>query len=270
MKSIYCFTLIILGMITQVFSQAAGKTYILVHGAWFGGWCWYKVVPLLEEKGYRVLAIDLPGYGNDTTVPSTVTLDDYVQKVAEAAHSVSGKVVLVGHSMGGAVISQAGEVLGPEKVEQLVYLDAFLLKNGESIFSQVEKMNEASKLSSDVTIEHPASEYLIFSEDQKTCLVNPLMMQEVFCHDCPAEDVTLVKTKLRWQPVAALATPITASAERYGSIPKTYIRCTGSKDLDRRSIVQNMSCQKVYELPSSHSPFFSMPEKLVAILADVY
>lgn len=255
-------------MITPTFSQS--KTYILVHGAWHGGYCWYKVAPLLEAKGYQVLAIDLPGYGHDTTLVSTVTLDDYAQKVAATAHSVKGKVVLVGHSMGGAVISQASELLGPEKVEKLVYLDAFLLRNGESIFSQVEKMNAASKASSEATIEHPASEYLIFSDDQKTCLVNPLMMQEVFCHDCPAEDVALSKTHLRWQPVAALAIPITVSEARYDIIPKIYIRCTESKDLDRRSIVQNMPCQKVYELPSSHSPFFSMPEKLVAILEEVY
>lgn len=270
MKHLFNFTLIIFLLHTSTFAQIAGKTYILVHGAWYGGWCWYKVVPLLEAKGYRVLAMDLPGYGDDNTLSSVVTLDDYVKKVAEVARSVNGKVVLVGHSMGGAVISQASELLGPEKVEQLIYLDAFLLRNGESIFSQVEKMNAASKISVDAVVEHPASEYLIFSDDKKTCLVNPMMIQEVFCHDCPAEDVALVKTHMRWQPVAALATPITVSAERYGSIPKIYIRCTESKDLDRRSIVQNMPCEKVYELPSSHSPFFSMPEKLVAILEKGY
>lgn len=95
-------------------------------------------------------------------------------------------------------------------------------------------------------------------------------MQQVFCHDCPAEDIALSNSNLRWQPVAALATPITVSEARYGIIPKIYIRCTESKDLDRRSIVQNMPCQKVIEIPSSHSPFFSMPEKLVEILAEVY
>lgn len=58
------------------------------------------------------MAIDLPGYGNDTTPAAMVTLDDYIKKVEEAANSVKGKVVLVGHSIGGAVISQAGEVLG--------------------------------------------------------------------------------------------------------------------------------------------------------------
>lgn len=243
-------------MTIPTFSQSADKTFILVHGAWYGGWCWYKVAPFLEAKGYPVMAIDLTGYGNDTTPAATVTLDDYVKKVAEAAYSAKGKVVLVGHSMGGAVISQAGEVLGPEKVEKLVYLDAFLLKDGESIFSQVEQMNADSKASSDAIIEHLASEYLIFSDDQKTCLVNPLMMQQVFCHDCSAEDIALSKSNLRWQPVAALATPINVSEARYGIIPKIYIRCTESKDLDRRSIVQNMPCQIVFEISSSHSPFF--------------
>ncbi|MDQ4138997.1 MAG: alpha/beta fold hydrolase [Bacteroidota bacterium] len=256
-------------MATTAFSPPSDKTFILVHGAWYGGWCWYKVSPLLKAKEYQVIAIDLPGYGQDTTPAATVTLDDYVRKVAEAANSVTGKVVLVGHSMGGAIISQASESLGPEKVEILVYLDAFLLKNGESIFSQVEKINEASKASSDSKIKHPASEYLIFSDDQKTCLINPLMMEQVFCHDSPAEDIALAKNNLRWQPIAGLATPITVSDSRYGIIPKIFIRCTESKDLDRRSIVHNMPCQKIIEIPSSHSPFFSMPEKLAEILVQL-
>ncbi|QMU29893.1 alpha/beta fold hydrolase [Adhaeribacter radiodurans] len=256
-------------MATTAFPSPSNTTYILVHGAWYGGWCWYKVAPLLEAKGSRVIAIDLPGYGQDTTPAANVTLNDYVKKVEEAANSVTGKVVLVGHSMGGAIISQVSEVLGPEKVKKLVYLDAFLLKNGESIFSQVEKINEASKAFSDSKIEHPASEYLIFSDDQKTCLINPLMMEQVFCHDSPADDIVLAKTNLRWQPMAGLATPITVSDSCYGIIPKIYIRCTESKDLDRRSIVQNMPCQKVIEIPSSHSPFFSMPEKLAEILVQL-
>ena len=257
-------------MSANVFSGTATKTYILVHGAWYGGWCWYKVTPLLKAKGYNVIAIDLPGYGNDTTASDTISFDDYIKKLADVVSKVIGKVVLVGHSMGGAVISQAAELLGPQKVEKLVYLDAFLLKNGESIFSQVEKMNEAGRASTDFKIEHPASEYLVFSDDKKTCLINPLMFQEVFYHDCSEEDIDLAKANTRWQPVTCLATPLTVTDDRYGIIPKYFIRCTEAKDLDRRSIVQNMPCEKVYELPGSHSVFFSMPQRLVDVLAEIY
>jgi pimeloyl-ACP methyl ester carboxylesterase len=246
------------------------KTFLLVHGAWYGRWCWYKLIPLLEQKGYQVIAINLPGYGEDNTEPSGIRLDDYVKKVVEATETVAGKLVMVGHSMGGAVISQASEILGPGKVEKLVFLDAFLLKNGESIFDQVEKMNAATKLETDFIIEQPASDYLIFSEDKKTCVVNPEMIAEVFSHDCSAEDIALATKMLRWQPVACLATALQVTDARYGSIPKYFIRCTLAKDLDRRSIVQNMPCEKVVELPSSHSVFLSMPGRLAQVLEEIY
>lgn len=246
------------------------KTIILVHGAWYGGWCWYKVIPMLEEKGYKVIAPDLPGYGSDNTPSTNITLNDYVKTVVAAANTVEGKVVLVGHSMGGIVISQTAEVLGPDKVEKLIYLDAFLLKDGEAIFDQVEKINIANKNAADLRMEHSAAEFLVLSEDKKSCLMNPLMLKEMFSHDCPEEDITLSKEKLRWQPVACLATPLHATDARYGKIPKYFIRCTLAKDLDRRSIVQNMPCEKVYEIPSSHSVFFSKPKELTSLLVSIY
>lgn len=257
-------------MAANSFSQSSKPTFVFIHGAWFGSFAWKKTTPLLEAKGYKVIVLDLPGYGSDKRPSNTITLSDYVQKVVEVTEPLKEKVILVGHSMGGAVITQASEVLGPEKVEKLVFLDAFLLKDGESIFAQVEKMNEAGKASGNSTVKTPASEYLIFSEDGKSCLVAPNMMTEVFCHDCPPEDKALIRAHTTWQPVATLAIPVKVSDKRYGVIPKFYIQCTQAKDLDRTSILQNVPCRKVYKLPSSHSPFFSMPDKLVTVLDEIF
>ena len=257
-------------MSTNSFAQSAKPTFVFIHGAWYGAFAWYKITPLLEAKGYKVIAFDLPGYGGDQRPPNTITLNDYVQKVVEVVKPLKEKVILVGHSMGGAVITQASEVLGPEKVEKLVFLDAFLLKNGESIFAQVEKMNQAVKEASTSTIEKPASDYLVFSEDGKSCRVALDRVLEVFCHDCPPEDQALVMAHPTWQPVSALATPVQVSDSRYGVIPKFFIQCIKAKDLDRTSILQNVPLQKVYTLPSSHSPFFSMPGELVAVLDEIY
>ena len=270
MTQLYWIIFTICIMQTTAYSQTTNKTFLFVHGAWYGGaWNWEKVIPILESKGYRVQAIDLPGYGTDTRLASTLTLDDYVKTVVDAAQAIKGKVSLLGHSMGGAVISQASEILGPQKVDNLIYLDAFLLQNGESIFAQIEKIN-ASNNSTDNENADRATNYLIMSDDKKSCLFNPIKLKEYFCHDCSADDLTRMQANLRWQPLAVLATPITVSANKYGIIPKFFIRCTASKDLDRRNVPENVKCKKVYELPSSHSPFFSMPEKLALILEEIY
>lgn len=270
MKRIYLFILFILIMSADTFSQTTKPAFILIHGAWFGSFAWKKVIPLLEAKSYQVIALDLPGYGNDNQPSGNITLADYIKAVADTANSLKEKVVLVGHSIGGAVITEAGEQLGPEKVDKLIFLDAFLLKNGESISEQVGKMNEASKTPGNSTIQKPADDYVIFSEDGKSCLVTPNRMSEVFCHDCPPEYQSLLNANKKWQPVAALATPVNVTDKRYGAIPKFYIQCTHSRDLDRTSILQNVYCQKIYTLPSSHSPFFSMPDKLVEIFDEIY
>lgn len=270
MKRFYSIISLLFIMTTTSFSQSAKPTFVLIHGAWFGSFAWKKVVPQLEAKGYKVIAFDLPGYGTDQRPPSAITLNDYVQKVVEVVKPLKEKVILVGHSMGGAIITQASELLGPEKVDKLVFLDAFLLKDGESILAQVDRMNEASKLAVQSGTSNLETNYLVFSADGKTCTVDPKRITTVFCHDCPTEDKALVSSQIIWQPVAALATPVHVTENRYGVIPKFFIQCTQAKDLDRTSTLQNVTCQKIYTIPSSHSPFFSIPDKLVAILDEIY
>lgn len=242
------------------------KTYILVHGGWHGDWCWTKVVPLLEARGNRVLAIDLPNHGNDQTPPTDITLDDYVRKVAQLANEQNGPVILVGHSSAGIVISQVAEDLGPQKVATLVYLDAFLPRNGESVMSLAEKVMAQSV---PVQVITPLMANLILSEDKRTGKLKLESVGELLYHDCPAEDVNLAKEKLDWQSLGVLGTPVKVTDERYGAIPKVYILCTQAKDLDKSSIAQNVPCQKVYKLASSHSPFFSMPGKLAEIIDEL-
>ncbi len=105
-------------------------TYVLIHGAWHGAWCWDKVVSLLKMKGHRVEAPDLPGHGKDRTPIGEVSLEAYAEKICKVLDAELEPVILVGHSMGGIAISQAAEYL-PDKIETLVYLTAFLLRDGE-------------------------------------------------------------------------------------------------------------------------------------------
>jgi pimeloyl-ACP methyl ester carboxylesterase len=101
------------------------STYLLIHGAWHGGWCWRKVLPLLEAKKHKVLAPDLPGHGDDKTATASVTLKSYVDRICEIASAQTEPVILAGHSMGGVAITQAGENC-PKQIRALVYVCAFL------------------------------------------------------------------------------------------------------------------------------------------------
>lgn len=258
--------LFVLVLQTVLFGQNKERTFLLVHGAWHGAWCWNKVVPLMIAKGYKVVAIDLPSHGSDTTNANSVTFADYVKKVTETANNVDGEVILVGHSMGGTVISQAAEVLGKTKVYKLIYLDAFLPKNGESV-SSLARMIESSlpKDTNRVTIGNG----LIVSEDRNSSIFKPEIADILFYHDCNELDKEFAHKNMNRQSFAPLGTPVNVSDSIYGSIPKYYILCTESKDLDKSILPTRVKCEKVIKLKSGHSPFFSKPRQLVELLTKI-
>lgn len=255
-------------MATKGIAQTTDKTFLLIPGAGHGAWCWEKLTPILKTQGYKVVALDLPGSRNDSVKLQNNTLDDDVKAVVEAARRESGKVILLGHSSGGIIISQAAELLGTAKVDKLIYLDAFLPQNGESVFSIADKLSKRYQPSTLPNV--PASMRFIFSADKKLFRWNPDIVQEHLYHDCSAQNVSFAKARLSWQSVATLATPVQLTNSVYGVIKKYYIVCTQAKDLDKSSMTTDVHCEKVYALSSSHSPFFSMPEKLAAILEELY
>ena len=108
------------------------STYVLIHGAWHGGWCWDRVRSRLEQAGHTVATPDLPGHGDDKTPTAAVSLDAYAARVCDVLDAQAEPVVLVGHSMGGVVVTAAAE-RRPEAVRALVYLCAFLPGDGVSL-----------------------------------------------------------------------------------------------------------------------------------------
>ena len=104
---------------------------LLVHGAFGRAACWDRVAPELRSAGHCVEAIDLPGAGEDPTPIAEVTLDRYAQRVCEGL-SDGPPAVLVGHSMGGMVITQAAARC-PSQIARLVYVAAFLPADGRSL-----------------------------------------------------------------------------------------------------------------------------------------
>ena len=118
--------------------------FLLVHGGFHGAWCWRKTVAELEKRGHRAKAIDLPGQGEDQTPLTKVTLGTMVDKIVAEMAGLPGQVVLVGHSLGGIAISVTGETV-PERIKALVYLSAFLPRDGEALQDIEHPQSEARR-----------------------------------------------------------------------------------------------------------------------------
>jgi pimeloyl-ACP methyl ester carboxylesterase len=110
-------------------------TFVLVHGAWSGGWCYHKVADRLQAKGHQVFTPTLTGQGDRShLVGLAINLSLHIADVLNVFHYEQLQdVVLAGHSYGGMVVTGAADRI-PEKIRALVYLDAFLPEDGQSLF----------------------------------------------------------------------------------------------------------------------------------------
>jgi pimeloyl-ACP methyl ester carboxylesterase len=228
-------------------------TFVLVHGAWHGAWCWFKVVPLLQEGGHRVIAIDLPSHGIDRTLTRDVSLRAYAERVCEVLDTCEDPVILAGHSMGGLVISSAAE-MRPSKIAKLVYVAAFLLRDGQILLDAAQADTRSQVLPN-----------VVFNEGRSAATLRDESIRSVFYADCKDDDVALARALLVPQAAAPLATPLRATAENWGRIPRIYIECVRDNAISiamQRAMYAESPCQRVISMNTSHSPFFSAPDEL--------
>jgi pimeloyl-ACP methyl ester carboxylesterase len=232
-------------------------TFILVHGALHGGWCWRKLVPLLEQRGHRVLAPDLPGMGEDPTPLSEVTMSSWAQSIARRAREARERVVLVGHSRGGTVISEAAE-LAPEAVLGLVYVTALLLPAGKKPFEGV------------VPDDAPRAAELGWGTSD--IRIDPETARAQFYNRSSPEDANWASARLCPEPLAPNMVPMSVTPERWGRLPRAYIECLDDRAVSiawQRSMQAVLPCDPVVTMDSDHSPFLSAPDALAAHLSDI-
>jgi pimeloyl-ACP methyl ester carboxylesterase len=234
--------------------------FVLVHSAWLGGWAWGPVASILEEQGHDVFAPDLPGHGANTLPPSQVTMDGYVKSVTDILDARQEPVILVGHSLGGIVVSQAAE-LRPEKVEALVYLCAFLLPDGASFMAAIDGVEGSMVLDN-----------LVMAEDGHSVTIRDDVVHQAFAHDVPLAAFDAVRHLIVPQPTAPLAAPLSITGERWGSIPRYYIECTADRAIPpavQQAMYTGIPVQRVFSLDTSHAPNFAAPAELAAYLMEV-
>jgi len=236
------------------------STYLLIHGAWHGGWCWHKVLPRLEKLGHRVLAPDLPSLGRDRTPVNRVSLPLWRDFICNIIDAQPEPVILVGHSRGGIVISEVAEHR-PDRIRTLVYLSAFLPRDGESLFDLA-----AHAVGSEV----PPN--MVMSEDKSSSVVRDEALRSAFYGECSDDDFALARLCLQPEPTLPLATPVHLTDGNFGRVPRVYIACLRDRAVTppfQQKMLAATPCKRVLTIDTDHSPFFSRPDETVAQLHSV-
>lgn len=231
---------------------------VLVHGAWHGAWCFGALQAELDRRGIASLAIDLPGHGA-SPLPLTDFYGD-AQCVTDVLTSLHARgvndVVLVGHSYGGAVITQAASS-GPT-VSHLVYLAAFAPDAGQSVMSQLIAMPRHDTALGGA---------MVVVDDANTT-INPELAQEAFYGCCDSGVIAASIARLSPQPMVTMTQEVTGAPR--DSISSTYVLCSQDRAVHpEHQKIMSQLCNNVVTLDTDHSPFVSMVAETADILEQI-
>ena len=232
-----------------------GKTFVLVHGAWHGGWCWRRVADLLERQGHKVFAPTLTGLGERShLMRASINVSTHVTDVVNLMkYERLSEVVLCGHSYGGFVVSGVAEQMA-KAIGSIVFLDAFVPDNGDSmakLTSQVVRDGLKSAVErGDISVPpRPAAAFLVNEKDQAwvDALTGP-------------------------QPIGTMTETVALTGARERIARKTYIRAVAYPNLgfdQAYARVRGDKSWRTYEVPCGHDVMVDMPERLAEILLEV-
>jgi pimeloyl-ACP methyl ester carboxylesterase len=233
---------------------------VLVHGAWHGAWCWQRVIPTLAEWGMRATALELPGRGGDASEMTDLHGD--ATRVTEMLDGLGEPAILVGHSYGGAVITEAGD---HSLVKHLVFIAAMVLDEEESCQKAATK--ELAVAGLDWKGRPNFGKGFIVAPDN-TVTLDPTVAAECLYNGCDDATVAWAINRLVPHPLGSLQQ--TPSRIAWRVKPSTYAVCTDDlvvhPDLQR---ILAERCTSVVEWPTGHSPFLSDPERVAGLLEEV-
>jgi pimeloyl-ACP methyl ester carboxylesterase len=232
-------------------------TYVLVHGAWHGGWCWSRVAPLLREANHEVYTPTLTGLGERVHLASPdVDLMTHVTDVVNVIEFEDLRnVVLVGHSYGGQVVTGVAGAI-PERIGQLVYLDAFVPSDGQALAEMIPGF--ADRYGGDWRINVPAPPMGRFGvlDDNDYAWVKSKMVPHLLATMTQAVKLPVA---LEEQPFGR--TYILAAGERPPETPTAFYGIADRLRQDQRWRVESM--------PTGHDVMVTMPRELSEILLSL-
>lgn len=245
-------------LLLGVSSFAADKpAIVLVHGAFEDVHIWDRVAARLHADGYHVIAVDLPGRPSAPMAADKVSADAYRDTVLKAIVREAHPVVLVGHSFGGIAISNVAEAQ-PKKVKTLVYLAAYLPKNGDSLLS-LATVDRDSKMGPQLDID----------KDKGIASVKRAARADLFANDGPDGLRQAIPDLIIDEPLGPLATPAALSAARFGMIDKVYIHTAQDQVVSPYLQDQMVAATPVrleLTLNTGHTPFLTDVPGLTAAI----
>ncbi|XP_022762129.1 salicylic acid-binding protein 2-like [Durio zibethinus] len=255
-------------------SLEPAKHFVLVHGSCHGAWSWYKLVPLLKSAGHNVTATDLAGSGVDPQQVNTLkSISDYIKPLREFLASLpdQGKVVLVGHSLGGLAISQAMERF-PEKISVAVFLTALMPGPTLNISTLAQKalMEQDSQMDNRFSYDDGPG------NPPTTFIFGPLYLSSKVYQLSPPEDwalASMLMRPLRLYSVEDMSRELVLSKKKYGSVNRVFIisekDMVSKEDLVQWMIQKNPPHQVEEIKGSDHMVMMSKPIQLCNLLVCI-
>jgi len=281
--------------------SATKAVFVLIHGGWHNHSAWDKVTPILKANGFAALTPDLPGAGVNAIAPTSlrgspfdpaafaaerspiagVTQEERTQAVValvkQAASLSDGKVILVGHSAGGVTISAVAEQV-PNLLLAVVYLSGFLVPNGMPLLAMLQHEALSSALAPGLFVGDPAAIGATRIHAGSTDEAYRVLLKAAFYGDVSQSEFAHAASQLHCdESNAGAVSPSEITPERFGTLPRHYIRCTQDRAIPLAgqdhmiATVDSAIGGKTitHTLESSHSPFVSQPASLSKILIGI-
>jgi len=252
MKHIFLTCIFILAACSAPLDQpntGSQKTIVFVHGAWGGGWDYRNLEQMLEDKGHHVQRITLTGLGERSHLMSgDINLDTHIMDVVNTLTTDDLEdVILVGHSYGGMVITGVADRV-PERIRHLVYIDAMLPRDGESVFS------------------------LLFKGEKERFM--ELVNTRGGGISLPPFWPGWEQTKDVPHPIGTFQQPISLGNPAAAKLPATYVlTIEEGADTDDFSVYAERAKSRgwnYHEWRTNHTPQRTMPEQYVELLANLH